>query len=247
MTVSPSLRTIGLIGGVSWHSTAVYYQLINQAVARICGGIRSARLVLISLDFDEVIRAARADSEDGHVSIYLDAAEKLHQAGVDFIVICSNTGHRRAVQIEKHTGLRVLHIADVVAQAVQSAGLSRVGLLGTLPTMEAQFIRGRLQENWKLDVVLPAPHVRRELDRLIITEMAAGVFSADARAFVEQAIRTMAERDEIEGVILACTELPILLQDPISITPLFDTLHLHAEAAAAFACDQTTLQTMRDR
>ena len=237
MTVSPSSRTIGLIGGVSWHSTAVYYQLINQAVARIRGGISSARLVLISLDFDEVIKAAKVASGDRHASIYMDAAEKLRHAGADFIVICSNTGHRRAAQIEKHTGLCVLHIADVIAQSVQSAGLSRVALLGTLPTMEGDFIRGRLRENWKLDVVVPTPRIRRELDRLIIGEMAAGVFSGDARAFVEQAIRTMAERDEVEGVILGCTELPMLLRNFTSTTPLFDTLHLHAEAAAAFACN----------
>src|SRR5262249_43927258 len=136
------MRTAGLIGGVSWHSTLEYYRVINTAVARAQGGAASARLVLVSLDFGEGLRAGRDDGE--HARIYIDAARMLQRAGVDFVVICSNTGHRRADEIERATGLLVLHIADVTAKAVKAAGHSRVALLGTAATMEARFIKDRL-------------------------------------------------------------------------------------------------------
>lgn len=229
------MRTAGLIGGVSWHSTLEYYHLINTAVARAQGGAASARLVLVSLNFEEVLRAGRDDNSGEHARIYINAARALQRAGADFIVICSNTGHRRADEIERATGLQVLHIADVTAKAVRDAGHSRVALLGTATTMEAPFIKGRLERRWHLDVVVPDEDIRRTLDRLIMEEMARGVFSDEARAFALQVVERLQHRQGAEAVILGCTELPILLNGSDNGCPTFDTLRLHAEAAAEHA------------
>jgi amino-acid racemase len=226
------MRTAGLIGGVSWHSTLEYYRAINTAVARAQGGAASARLVLVSLNFEEVLRAGRDSNSGEHARIYISAARALQRAGADFIVICSNTGHRRADEIEEATGLRVLHIADVIAKAVRAAGHSRVALLGTAATMEASFIRGRLERRWRLDVAVPDQDVRGELDRFITSEMARGVFSNEARAFVLRAMDRLVCEHGAEATILACTELPLLLNGNQGRYPMFDTLRLHAEATA---------------
>ena len=226
------MRTAGLIGGVSWHSTLEYYRLINTAVARTQGGAASAKLVLVSLNFEEVLQAGRDNNGGDHARIYIDAARALQRAGADFIVICSNTGHRRADEIEHATGLEVLHIADVTAMAVKTAGHSRIALLGTAATMQAPFIKGRLACRWRLDVVVPHEDDRRRLDRLIMDEMARGIFSDEARAFALRLMDRLQSEQGAEAVVLGCTELPILLSGCQSGCPMFDTLRLHAEAAA---------------
>jgi aspartate racemase len=225
--------TAGLIGGISWHSTLEYYRAINMAVARTHGGATSAKLVLVSLNFAEVLRAGPDESSGEHTHIYINAACALQRAGADFIVICSNTGHRRAEDIERATGLRVLHIADVTAKAVRAAGYSRIALLGTAATMEGPFIRARLERQWRLDVLLPDADTRSELNHLIMDEMSQGVFSETARAFALQVVDRLQREQGAQAAILGCTELPILLDGNQSRCPMFDTLHLHAEAAAA--------------
>jgi aspartate racemase len=226
------LRTAGLIGGVSWHSTLEYYRVINAAVARAKGGAASAKLVLVSLNFEEVLRAGRDADSGEHARIYLTAARALQRAGADFIVICSNTGHRRADEIEQATGLEVLHVADVIAKAVEAAGCSRIALLGTAATMEAPFVKERLESRWQLEIVVPDDTTRCALDGLITDEMARGVFSDRARAFVLQVMDRMHRECGAQASILGCTELPILLEGSPSEYPMFDTLRLHAEAAA---------------
>src|SRR5262249_7363535 len=235
------MRTAGLIGGASWHSTLEYYRVINTAVAREQGGAASAKLVLASLNFEEVLRAGRDDSSGEHAHIYINAACALQRAGADFIVICSNTGHRRAEDIERASGLQVLHIADVTAKAVRAAGHSRVALLGTAATMEGPFIRERLERRWCLDVLIPDAVTRSDLNHLIMDEMAEGVFADEARAFVLQVVDGLRREQGAEAVILGCTELPILLKGNQSRCPMFDTLHLHAEAAAGLVlADEST-------
>jgi amino-acid racemase len=226
------LRTIGLIGGVMWPSTAEYYRLINQAVARALGGAASARLVLVSLNFEDVLRAAQDQSSNEHSRLYVEAAHKLRLAGAGFIVICSNTGHRRADDIEQGVGVKVLHIADVTARAVRATGYHRVALLGTAATMEAPFIKGRLQDRWGLDVIVPDTDTRRALDRMIIGNLAQGDFSEEGRQFVRQTIERMHREHCVQATVLGCTELRILLGDVAHPYPTFDTLRLHAEAAA---------------
>ncbi len=234
------MRTAGLIGGITWHSTLEYYRIINDAVARATGGAASAKLVLVSLNFGEVLSAGRDNGSDGHARIYETAGRALQRAGADFIVICSNTGHRRADEIEQATGLEVLHIADVTAKAVKAAGYSRIALLGTAATMEGPFVKGRIESRWHLQVVVPEEETRRTLDRLIMDEMSRGVFSEEARAFTLRAIDRLHRQRGVEASILGCTELPILLSGSTSQHPMFDTLRLHAEAAAA--CSLTDQQ-----
>jgi aspartate racemase len=229
------LRTAGLIGGITWHSTLEYYRIINDAVSRAAGGTASAKLVLVSLNFEEVLSAGRDNSSDQHARIYETAARALQRAGADFIVICSNTGHRRADEIEQATGLEVLHIADVTAKAVKTAGYSRIALLGTAATMDGPFVKGRIESRWHLEVVVPDEETRRTLDHLIMDEMSRGVFSEEARAFTLLAIDRLHRERGVEASILGCTELPILLRGSASQYPMFDTLRLHAEAAAKWS------------
>jgi aspartate racemase len=226
------LRTVGLIGGVSWHATLEYYRVINSVVARVRGGTTSAKLVLLSLNFEEVLRAGRDDSTGEHVRIYTAAARALQRAGADFIVICSNTGHRRADEIEQAAGLEVLHIADVTANAVRAAGYSRVALLGTAATMEGPFIKERLENRWHVEVVVPDEANRRALDHLIVDELSHGVFSEEARALTLRVMDRLHREQGAEASILGCTELPLLLNGSHGRYPVFDTLRLHAEAAA---------------
>jgi len=229
------LRTVGLIGGVSWHSTLEYYRIINDAVARARGGAVSAKLVLVSLNFEEVLSAGRDNRSGEHARIYVTAARALPRAGADFIVICSNSGHRRADEIEQATGLEVLHVADVTAGAVKAAGYSRIALLGTAATMEGPFIKGRIESRWHFEVVVPEDETRRRLDRLITDEMSRGIFSEEARAFALRAIDRLHREHGAEAAILGCTELPILLSGSTSRCPMLDTLRLHAEAAAQWS------------
>jgi len=232
MPGSVDMRTAGLIGGLSWHSTLEYYRVINTAVARALGGAASARLVLVSLNFAEVLGAGR-DGDDGrHARIYLDAADALRRAGADFIVICSNTGHRRADEVERAAGLPVVHIADVIAKAARTASHSRIALLGTAATMEAPFIRERLERRWRLDITVPDRDTRRALDRLIADELSRGIFSDDARTFTLGVIDRLEREQGAQAAVLACTELPILLSGSQTRCPMLDTLRLHAEAAA---------------
>jgi aspartate racemase len=226
------LRTPGLIGGDSWHATLEYYRVINSAVSRACGGAASAKLVLASLNFAEVLEAGRNDGTDEHARIYIGAARALQRAGADFIVICSNTGHRRADEIEQATGLEVLHIADVTANAVRAAGYSRVALLGTAATMEGPFIKGRIENRWRVEVVIPDEADRRALDNLIMDELSHGVFSEEARALTLRVMDRLHRERGAEASILGCTELPLLLNESQGRYPMFDTLRLHAEAAA---------------
>ena len=226
------MRTIGLIGGVSWHSTLEYYRVINQTVSRALGGAASAKLVLVSLNFAEVLRAGKDENSSEHARIYRVAGEALRNAGAEFIVICSNTGHRRADDIEQATGLEVLHVADVTAQAVKSAGFRRVALLGTAATMQSPFIRKRIEDRWCIEVAVPDAETRSTLDRMIMTEMAGGIFSDEARRFVCDVIDRMRGDSGVEASILGCTELPLLLANADIHHAVFDTLRLHAEAAA---------------
>ena len=228
------MKTIGLIGGVTWASTAEYYKIINQEIARALGGANSAKLLLVSLNFEDVIARSKQD-EAGHRALYCDAARHLERSGADFIIICSNTGHRRAKDIQAAVRIPILHIADSVGSAVAAAGVRRVGLLGTNPTMEDTFIRDTLEQAWHLDVTVPDRETRLQLDCLIMAEMTRGIFSERARSMVVTTIDRMVHEQSIEGVIIGCTELPLLLRNAQLACPPFDTLRLHAIAAARHA------------
>ena len=228
------MKTIGLIGGVTWQSTAEYYRIINTEVSRALGGVSSARVAMISLNFADLISFRSSGDEDSHRAMYCDAARSLEQAGADFILICSNTGHLRFDDVARTVAVPVLHIADAAGRAVRAQGISRIGLLGTATTMGGAFMATAFRR-MGLSVCTPDPQACARIDELILGEMARGIFSAAARNYITQTIAELAERHHAAGILLACTELPLLLSGRTFGVPVFDTLALHAKAAVEYA------------
>ena len=231
------MRTIGLLGGMSWESTVTYYQIINRTITERLGGLHSARLLLYSVDFEEVERLQHADRWVEAGSLLADAALVLEGAGADFLVLCTNTMHRVAPDIEARIQIPLLHIADPTAQAIQASGFSTVGLLGTRFTMEQGFYRGRLESEFGLIVYVPEATSRKLVHEVIYSELCRGVISESSRTRFQQVVSELVSMGA-EAVILGCTEIGLLLQPGDASVPLFDTTALHAEAAASFALDK---------
>lgn len=227
------MKTIGLIGGMSWESTALYYRNINQEVARRQGGLRSARLHLISLDFEEIAQLQRQADWPHMTAILQTAARQLESSGAELVLICTNTMHRIADAVQTATRLPLLHIADVTAQAIRAAGLQQVGLLGTRFTMEQDFMRDRLAASG-VHCVVPDEAGRIEVHRVIFEELCRGVVLESSRQNLIRLIEGLAGQGA-QGVILGCTELTMLLQPGDGGLPGFDTTALHAMAAVDFA------------
>jgi aspartate racemase len=228
------MKTIGLIGGMSWESTLVYYRLINEAVRAQRGGHHSARLLLCSLDFAPIERMQAEGRWDDATAVLVDAARRLERGGADFGLLCTNTMHRVFDAIAAQVGLPLVHIADATAQAVAARGLARVGLLGTRFTMEQAFYRERLATRGGLDVLVPDEPARALVHRVIYEELCQGrVEDASRRDFCRIA-RELATAGA-EGVVLGCTEIGLLIGPGDLGLPVFDTTRLHAEAAVALA------------
>jgi aspartate racemase len=228
------MKTVGLIGGITWASTLEYYRSINRETARRLGGVHSARIALLSLEFHEVRERTLAGDEDGVYAIFVDAAAKLKAAGADFLVLCANTAHKRAERLQQDSGLPLVHIGDATGAAIRQAGFTKVGLLGTRPTMEETFMRSKLEAGYGLDVQVPAKALRDDLNGFIYGEMAAGVFSDAARALVDRATAELVAQGA-QGIVHGCTELPILMRGRATPCPAFDTTELHAAAAVDYA------------
>jgi aspartate racemase len=224
------VKTIGLIGGMSWESTALYYRIINETVKARLGGLNSAKLILYSVNFDEVERLQRAARWDDAGAMMAAAAQSLERAGADLLVLCTNTMHNVAAHIEEAASIPLLHIADATGASIQRSGLRRIGLLGTAFTMEQAFYRDRLATRFALDVLIPAPDERRDVHRIIYDELCRGVIREDSRARYREIIASLVERGA-EGIIMGCTEITMLIGDADSKVPLFDTTQLHAVAA----------------
>lgn len=229
------MRTIGLIGGMSWESTAEYYRLANELVRERLGGLHSARLVLASVDFAEIERLQVAGDWDEAGRRLSDEARRLEAAGADFLVLCTNTMHKVAPAIEAAVSVPLLHLADATAKAVRRAGVVRVGLLGTAFTMEQDFYVGRLRAAG-LDVVIPEAADRELVHRVIFDELCLGVASAESRRAYREVIDRLVASGA-EGVILGCTEIELLIGQGDSPVPVFPTTCLHVEAAVARALD----------
>jgi aspartate racemase len=225
------MHTIGLIGGMSWESTAEYYRIINERVKQRLGGLHSARIALYSVDFAEIETLQETGNWEEATNLMVDAGQRVKAGGADFIVICTNTMHRMADQIEQETALPVLHIADAVARAVGEAGISTVGLLGTRYTMEQDFYRGRLQALHGLRVVVPAADDRSFVHQVIYDELCLGITREDSRHRYLDIIKRL-EQQGAAAVILGCTEIGLLIGPEDTDTQLFDTTRIHAEAAA---------------
>jgi aspartate racemase len=230
------VKTIGLLGGMSWESTVPYYRIINRTIATKLGGLHSAKILLSSVDFAEIERLQHDDRWAEAGEMLADAALTLQNAGADFLVLCTNTMHRVAPDIEARLRIPLLHIVDPTAEAIRAAGLSTVGLLGTRFTMEQDFYRGRLEQKFCLSVRVPGPSSRERVHELIFSELCRGVFSEAAREQFRQVAAELVAAGA-EAVILGCTEIGMLLRPDDVAVPLFDTAALHAEAAALFALD----------
>jgi aspartate racemase len=228
------MKTIGLIGGMSWESTVPYYQTINRVVGRRLGGLHSAKVALYSVDFDEIEKLQYAGKWEESGETLADAARAVRRAGADFIVLCTNTMHKVAPQIEAAVDVPLLHIADATAARVKGAGVTRVGLLGTRFTMEEDFYRGRLESRHGLSVLTPPAGDRDLVHRVIYGELCLGQVLEGSRSAFRQVVDGLVERGA-QGIILGCTEIGLLLKPGDAPAPLFDTAAIHAEAAAEFA------------
>ncbi len=226
------MRTLGLIGGMSWESTQGYYRLINEGVKQRLGGLHSARLVLYSVDFAE-IEALQAQGEWVRAGMLLaDAARSLKAAGAEGLVICTNTMHKVASAIEA-VGLPLIHIADATATVILGQGLRRVGLLGTRFTMEQKFYVSRL-DRYGLQVLTPDDAGREQVHRIIYDELCLGQIHADSRQVYRDIMADLVARGA-EGIIFGCTEIGLLVSPQDSAVPVFDTTVLHAQAAVNWA------------
>lgn len=224
------MRTIGLIGGMSWESSAEYYRILNEGVRDRLGPTASARCLLWSFNFSEIEDLQHRGDWEGLGAMMVDAARRLESAGCDLLMICTNTMHRLAPQVEAGARIPLLHIADPTAEAIQAAGLKRVGLLGTAFTIEQDFYKGRLTERHGLDVIIPEEQDRATVHRVIYEELVAGKIQAASRTAYREIIARMVDAGA-EGIILGCTEIMLLIGPEDSPVPIFDTTALHAAAA----------------
>jgi aspartate racemase len=227
-------KIIGLIGGLSWESSAEYYRIINEAVRRRLGGLHSARCLMWSFDFAEIEALQHAGRWDDATALLAEAARRLERGGADVILICSNTMHRMADEAQAAIAIPVLHIADATANRIQAAGYQRVGLLGTAFTMEQDFYKARLASRHGLDVIVPDADDRAAVHRIIYDELVLGRVLPESRQIYRGILARLAERGA-GAIVLGCTEIMLLVQPEDSAVPLFDTTTIHAEAAVDFA------------
>jgi aspartate racemase len=228
------LKTIGLIGGMSWESTVPYYRQINETIKERLGGLHSAKIVLYSVDFHEIEQLQHQGDWEAAGAVLSQAARSLEAAGADFLVLCTNTMHKVAPGIEAAVRIPLLHIADPTAVEIKRAGYATVGLLGTRFTMEQAFYRDRLSERHSLGVIVPAAQDRETIHRIIYQELCLGVITAASRSEYRRVIESLASQGA-QAIILGCTEISLLVDQQDSAVPLFDTTAIHARAAAEMA------------
>jgi aspartate racemase len=228
------MKTIGLIGGMSWESTVEYYRIINREVGRRLGGLHSAKILMYSVQFgemDALMREGRWEEIGGHVA---EIAKTLENGGADVILLCTNTVHKVASWIENATTVPFIHIADATGEEISRKGLKRVGLLGTRYTMEGDFYRNRLTEKFGFSVLIP-PHEKRGIvNDVIFNELCKGLINQSSKDQFKEVIKELVLRGA-EGIILGCTEIPMLIKDGDGPVPLFDTTSIHAVRAVDYA------------
>jgi aspartate racemase len=228
------LKTIGLIGGMSWESSLEYYRLINEEVHNRLGGVHSARSVMVSVDFAEIETLQREGRWAEATQAMVEAARQVEQGGADFLLICTNTMHKMASEVQAAINIPLLHIADTTAEQVCASNLHTIGLLGTRFTMEEDFYAGRLAQRFGLQVLIPDPAQREAVHRIIYEELVVGKILPESRQAYRQVIAGLAAQGA-QGIILGCTEIGLLVQPEDSSVPLFDTTRLHAMAAVEYA------------
>ena len=233
------MKTIGLIGGMSWESTLPYYRLLNEGIRQQLGGLHSAKCILVSVDFHDIEQLQRVGDWDGAGLILADAARLLATAGADFIVLCTNTMHKVAAHIEAAVPIPLLHIADATAAVIKQSGGRRVGLLGTKFTMQQPFYRERLSEKHGIEVLLPNETEQDSLHQIIYQELCRGEINPESKQAVRKMMAGLAWQG-IDGIVLGCTEIGLLVGKADAAVPLFDTTLIHANAAVRWALADST-------
>ncbi|MBD3884441.1 aspartate/glutamate racemase family protein [Phormidium tenue FACHB-886] len=224
------MKTIGLIGGMSWESSLEYYRILNETTKTKLGGLHSAKSILYSVDFAEIEVLQHQGRWQEAADLLTVAAQSLERAGADFVVLCTNTMHKLADDLQVHLQIPLLHIADATAERIQAAGLQTIGLLGTHFTMDQDFYKGRLTDRYGLTVVIPEAAERSQVHRVIYEELCLGIIDPASRKSYIEIMNRLVEAGA-EGIILGCTEIELLIQEEHSPVPLFPTARIHAEAA----------------
>jgi aspartate racemase len=228
------MKTIGLIGGMSWESTVDYYKIINREVKKKLGSPHSAEIIMYSVDFAEIERLQAAGKWDQLTEKMIEIADKLERAGADMILICANTMHQMAPKVQAELGIPLLHIANAAAEKIKAEGLKKVGLLGTKYTMEGDFYRKRIEENYQIEVLIPEAEERDYIHQAIYQELVNGVLKDQTREKFQTIIAGL-KNQGAEGIILGCTEIPLLIKKEDSSLPVFNTTELHAKKAVKLA------------
>ncbi|MBN1222772.1 MAG: aspartate/glutamate racemase family protein [Candidatus Aminicenantes bacterium] len=228
------MKTIGLIGGMSWESSLEYYRICNETVKQRLGGFHSAKCLMYSVDFQEIEEKQHKGDWKAATEIMVDAAQRVERAGADFIVICTNTMHKMAEDVAASIRIPLLHIVDVTAESIKGSGQNKVGLLGTRFTMEQDFYKGRLKEKYGIDVIIPPENERKTIHSILYSELCFGDIKEESKEKFREVIGNL-EAGGAEGIILGCTEIPLIVKQKDYTVRLYDTTDLHARAAVDFA------------
>ncbi len=232
------MKTIGLIGGMSWESSVTYYQIINRKVKETLGGVHSCQCLMYSVDFGEIAALQHAGNWEKLGDLMANAAQKLEQGGADFIVLCTNTMHKLTDNIEASVKIPLLHIADVTGEAISVKNMQKIGLLGTKFTMEQDFLKGRMFEKHGIESIIPNDAQREIIHKIIYEELVKGVIKTESRNAYLNIINDLISRGA-EGIILGCTEIGLLISNEFTDAVLFDTTEIHAIKAVELALKQS--------
>jgi len=224
------MKTIGLIGGMSWESSQEYYRIINETVEEIMGGLHSAKSLMYSFDFEEIEKLQHQGDWDKLTELMIEAAKDLEKGGADFIIICTNTMHKMADEVQKNIQIPLLHITDATAEKIKEKGVNKIGLLGTKFTMEEDFYRHRLLDKHEIEVIIPNEEERQIVHEVIYNELCLGKINQSSKNKFKKIIQNLISNGA-EGIILGCTEIPLLVKQEDVEVPLFDTTTIHAKSA----------------
>jgi aspartate racemase len=230
------MKTIGMIGGMSWESSIEYYRIINETVRTELGGLHSAKSIMVSVEFAEIEALQHQNRWDEAATILIAAARSLESGGADFAIICTNTMHKLYDTLQQNIQIPLLHIADATAEIIKAEGIHKIALLGTRFTMEENFYKGRLVDNYGLEVIIPGSEDMEIVHRIIYDELCAGIIQSESKQRYKDIIQRLVQ-DGAKGIILGCTEIGLLVKQADSPVPLFDTTEIHAKAAVKYALD----------
>jgi aspartate racemase len=237
------MKVIGLLGGMSWESSIEYYRIINQVTRQKLGGLHSAKSVMASVDFASIEELQSQDRWEDAAQELIASALQVQAAGADFLLIATNTMHKVYPQIQAALDIPVLHIADATGLKIKQAGLQKIGLLGTIYTMQQDFYKGRLEEKYGLEILVPGSSDQQQVNQIIFEELVLGRIEEGSRKIYRQVIQSLIGMGA-EGVILGCTEIPLIINPGEFDVPIFDTTYIHAEMAVEIALGQRKLSTM---